>query len=387
MITSGQTTVQTIPQPHQGEYYMGILFRRAVMIGALCPMLPTAYAQVPTISSFSPTSGPIGTSVTITGTNFNTTAAANKVYFGAVKALTNSATSTSLGVSVPVGATFAPISVTDTTKGLTAYSSAPFVVTFPSSRIIDTTSFASKVDFTTGTSPYSVAIGDIDGDGKPDLIVANNGGSTVSVMRNTVPLLAAPQNLALIDSSSQRIAIRWNKSPENNILRYRIFRSTSPGATTQVDSSSNGSDTTKIFNGLINGTRYYFRVAAVDSLLNQSAYSNEVSGTPTGALSVENRLNSIPKEYSLLQSYPNPFNPSTTMRYGLPAQSRVQLRIYDILGHLVADLVNTEQAAGWNQVVWNANVASGLYFYRLEAVSVSDPNKRFVDVKKMLLLK
>lgn len=91
--------------------------------------------------------------------------------------------------------------------------------------------------------------------------------------------------------------------------------------------------------------------------------------------------------FTLEQNFPNPFNPSTTLRYSLPSRSRVHLVIYNILGQLVADLVNAEQAAGWKQIVWNAGVSSGLYFYRLEAVSLSDPSKRFVNVKKMLLLK
>jgi hypothetical protein len=95
----------------------------------------------------------------------------------------------------------------------------------------------------------------------------------------------------------------------------------------------------------------------------------------------------LPTAFSLSQNFPNPFNPSTTLHYGLPSRSRVRLQVFNILGQVVTDLVNADQAAGWNQVVWNANVASGLYFYRLEAVSVSDPNKRFVDVKKMILLK
>jgi hypothetical protein len=95
----------------------------------------------------------------------------------------------------------------------------------------------------------------------------------------------------------------------------------------------------------------------------------------------------LPTTFSLSQNYPNPFNPSTTIQYGLPAQSHVRLQVYDVLGQMVVDLVNTRQAAGWNQVVWDAKVTSGMYFYRLEATSVDDPGKRFVEVKKMVLLR
>ncbi len=142
-------------------------------------------APPPVITSFTPTSGPIGTSVAITGTNFNTTAFNNVVYFGAVKAQVTNAASTELTVIVPTGTTYAPITVTDTTTGLTAYSSKPFVVTFPSSQVIDATSFASKVDFTAGAAPYTVAVGDLDGDGKPDVAVANEGSGMLSIFRNT----------------------------------------------------------------------------------------------------------------------------------------------------------------------------------------------------------
>ena len=140
----------------------------------------------PTITSFSPTSGPIGTTVTITGTNFNATSVANKVYFGAVKATVSTTSSTQLTVTVPVGATFASITVTDTTTGLTAYTNAPFIVTFTSSRVIDASSFASKVDYsTTVMYPGGVAIGDMDGDGKSDIVVANEEANTLSIFRNT----------------------------------------------------------------------------------------------------------------------------------------------------------------------------------------------------------
>jgi flagellar hook assembly protein FlgD len=87
------------------------------------------------------------------------------------------------------------------------------------------------------------------------------------------------------------------------------------------------------------------------------------------------------------QNHPNPFNPSTTIRYALPCMSSVKLSVYDILGQAVSELVNEQQSSGWKEVQWNATVASGIYIYRMNAVSTSDPNKRFVQTKKMLLLR
>ncbi len=143
-----------------------------------------AFAQ-PTISSFAPTIGEIGTTVTIYGTNFNTTNTNNIVFFGATQATVSEASDTSLIVTVPMGATYEPISVTDSTTGLTAYSAQPFMTTFPCSGPINSNSFATKVDFTAGSRPYGVSIGDIDGDGKPDLIVANIVSNNISILRNT----------------------------------------------------------------------------------------------------------------------------------------------------------------------------------------------------------
>jgi hypothetical protein len=96
----------------------------------------------------------------------------------------------------------------------------------------------------------------------------------------------------------------------------------------------------------------------------------------------------IPKEYLLEQNYPNPFNPVASFRYELPCESKVKLSIYNLLGQVVALLKDEEEQAGYKEIQWNANrVAGGVYFYRLEATSVSDPNKSFMQVKKMLLLK
>ncbi len=94
-----------------------------------------------------------------------------------------------------------------------------------------------------------------------------------------------------------------------------------------------------------------------------------------------------PSQWNLQQNFPNPFNPSTTMRFSIPSRSRVRLTIFNLLGQQIAELANEEMNVGSHERTWNANVASGMYFYRIEAVSVNDPTKRFVDVKKMVLVR
>lgn len=120
---------------------------------------------VPAITSFTPASGPIGTTVSIIGTNFSTTPANNIVYFGATHATVTAATSTQLTVTVPVGATYEPITVT--VGGLTGYSTHRFLVTHNNGSI----SFNDKICFAVGSNPREVAMADLNNDGHLDLIV------------------------------------------------------------------------------------------------------------------------------------------------------------------------------------------------------------------------
>jgi hypothetical protein len=88
-----------------------------------------------------------------------------------------------------------------------------------------------------------------------------------------------------------------------------------------------------------------------------------------------------PTAFSLYQNYPNPFNPSTTIRYALSEDAHVTLRLYDILGREVATLVDRFVETGYHHVNLDAtSLASGVYFYRIEAGT-------FTNVKKLLLLK
>ncbi len=159
------------------------LMNRCVSVCLLAVFLPLALkGQAPSISSFTPSSGPVGTTVTISGSNFSVTPSHNKVYFGATRAAVNSAASNELSVTVPVGATYSPISVT--AESLTAYSQKPFLATFTSSDQISDTSMAPKLDVS-ATDPYNLLVVDIDGDGKADIVVSNQFSSTVSIYRNT----------------------------------------------------------------------------------------------------------------------------------------------------------------------------------------------------------
>jgi len=96
-------------------------------------------------------------------------------------------------------------------------------------------------------------------------------------------------------------------------------------------------------------------------------------------------------QHQLAQNFPNLFSPSTIIRYSLPTQSSVSLKIYNINGQLITTLVNDVNAVGNFNVEWNGKnefgfqVASGVYIYKIEANSIG--GSAFTDVKMMLLLK
>lgn len=209
--------------------------------------LSTANAAVPVIDSVAPGAGiPAVTSVKIYGRNFNTTAANNIVYFGATKATITAAYADSIIVTVPVGAIYMPVTVTDTTTGLTAYNRKPYTPVFDNGCYRqDSLRFRPKVDFATSLHPpYVVAIGDVDGDGKPDLVSANRPSSTrgiyhINVFKNISsvgPITASslslsytitsttfrPANIKLADLDGDgRLDIIVTPNNSNRIVLYR----------------------------------------------------------------------------------------------------------------------------------------------------------------------
>lgn len=102
---------------------------------------------------------------------------------------------------------------------------------------------------------------------------------------------------------------------------------------------------------------------------------------PSQLTFVKNTDSNLPKEYKLYNNYPNPFNPTTIIKYDLPKQSNVVIKVYDVLGKEIATLVNENEKAGTYNVNFRAdNLASGMYIYRITAGS-------YIKSEKMMLLK
>jgi hypothetical protein len=122
----------------------------------------------------------------------------------------------------------------------------------------------------------------------------------------------------------------------------------------------------------------YVAATATDTSGNTSEFSMAVS---FGTVDVREIQAQLPSEYRLEQNYPNPFNPSTTIKFELPKASQVNLTVYDILGRRVSLLANEKMDGGVHELKFDASgLASGVYFYRLQAGS-------FVDTKKLLLVR
>ena len=84
--------------------------------------------------------------------------------------------------------------------------------------------------------------------------------------------------------------------------------------------------------------------------------------------SVEDSLTNLPLGYYLSQNFPNPFNPSTKIKYSISQSSQVQIKVFDVLGNEIETLVNEDKPVGTYELTWNAvNLPSGVYFYQLKA--------------------
>jgi hypothetical protein len=219
----------------------------------------------------------------------------------------------------------------------------------------------------------------------------NTGGTSLLSGANnftTVPAVPPVPSATLPASSATNVnrltTFTWGAS--TNATKYRLQVATDNAFASIVrDSTVFEVTSLTLANPLAASTDYYWRINAAN-VGGTSAYSTARLFTTGTLLSVDETAE-IPKEFALLQNYPNPFNPSTTIHYDLPRTAQVKIVIYDVLGRVVATLVDGVQPANKYTVVWNASaVSTGVYFYRMTAKG-TDGSGDFTAVKKLLLMK
>jgi hypothetical protein len=187
----------------------------------------------------------------------------------------------------------------------------------------------------------------------------------------------SPKGMKISETGNHSIKLQWhNRNTEDDsivIERRGGVHSVSFGVIGEVAST----DSVFIDTSTSAGTPYYYRLSVTmkDSAELQS-YPIMLNPVATSA-----RPLNVAVEFELYDNYPNPFNPSTTIKFELPKSSHVSLTVYDILGREVSVLVNEKREAGAYEVKFDgSNLASGVYFYRIQAGS-------FVQTKQLLLLR
>jgi len=136
---------------------------------------------------------------------------------------------------------------------------------------------------------------------------------------------------------------------------------------------------------LVHGTTYYWKV--LPSNANGDAADAEVwSFTTEPQVAIDSNSNLIPLDYVIEQNFPNPFNPETSITFGLPKESKVRIDIYNVLGQLTATLINETQSAGYHTIKWNGRdqfdnpMKSGIYLYRISTDG-------YTQTRRMILMK
>jgi hypothetical protein len=176
------------------------------------------------------------------------------------------------------------------------------------------------------------------------------------------------------------VTLNWSTASEINNKGFEIERK-----------EINSNDYTNV--GFVDGkgtSNQNNNYSFTDSKLNTGKYSYRIKQVDFNGNFEYFSLNSgieisTPKKFNLSQNYPNPFNPSTKIDYEIPADSKVQVIIYDISGKEVMQVVNEQQKAGFYTAQFNAgNLSSGTYFYKL---TVNGANGSDVLTKKMTLIK
>jgi hypothetical protein len=180
----------------------------------------------------------------------------------------------------------------------------------------------------------------------------------------------------------KKILLNWQTATEINNYGFEIERSSGNetwgkiGFVNGNGNSNSPKDYSFMDDPPLEGVDIKYRLKQIDND-GQFEYSDIIT------------LNFSITTFELYQNYPNPFNPSTTISWHSPIEGNVNIKIYDVLGNLVCELINEHKSAGKNQIEFNAisqekNIASGVYIYQIE---ISSDDFHHTMIKKMTLLK
>jgi len=186
-----------------------------------------------------------------------------------------------------------------------------------------------------------------------------------------------PVELASFTSAVNKndVTLKWNTTSEQNNKGFDIERKSASGEWTKISSvqgngTSNNAHSYSFEDKNLATGNYNYRLKQIDFNGNYEYFnlSNEV-------------VVGVPSKFALSQNYPNPFNPTTSINFELPVDNFVTLKIYDMTGREVMQLVNEIKPAGYYTLKFDASkLSSGMYFYKIQAGD-------FNSVKKMVLIK
>lgn len=178
----------------------------------------------------------------------------------------------------------------------------------------------------------------------------STGGVDIAVSTGTLALASGSTGLKMLSSE----LVNSSKFTSATTKTFTLTAPTTPGQITIYCTAAAGTGTPAWNHGT-------------------SFIINVISGI--------NQTEEVVHSYSLSQNFPNPFNPTTTISFGIPKAGLVNISVYDVAGKFVTELVNSELSAGKYNTAWDASsLSSGVYFYKIQAGD-------FIEVKKMSLIK
>ena len=347
-------------------------------------VIQTGSPSPPTIVSFSPTSGPVGAVVIITGTNFS---GATQVAFNGVVAGFTVDSNTQISATVPSGAATGKISVT--TPGGSVTSANDFTVTPPPIIFNPTDDAYVRADqagsnFGTQTTLRMKQSAPII-NSYLKFVVSGVSGTVISAkLRMKVTAASSSGGSVYSVSNNQQGGAPWT---ELNVTYSNAPIISGPaldmeGAVTvnQVVEfdvtpaiAGNGTFSFGLNNASTTMVQYSSKEGATkpELVIQTGASAAKMANLNAEEVRLENAEAALPEKFALAQNYPNPFNAQTIIEYALPEAVGVRLVIYNVLGQLVRKLVDENQSAGYKRVLWDgrnelgAEVGTGVYFLQL----------------------